>query len=307
LSGLIRDPDLSVGDMVFQVRQEVPVAPATPPPARVPIAKEVQQAPAGGPGEISAMIPGTTFKDCSDCPEMTVVPAGRLIMGSPETDSGRREAEGPTHEVVISRPFAVGKYEVTLGQFRQFVRETKRNMSGTCWEDKRWTPSDQHPVVCVSWDDAKAYAKWLTDKTGRPYRLLSEAEWEYAARAGTSTAYWWGDEVKQGGKIWANCKGCGGKWDGEETAPIGSFEPNAFGLYDTAGNVDEWVEDCWNDNYTGAPTDGAGWTSGNCRARVLRGGSRYGTPQNVRSAHRDMLNADFRGYDDGVRLARTLP
>jgi formylglycine-generating enzyme required for sulfatase activity len=216
-------------------------------------------------------------------------------------------AEGPRHEVLIARAFAAGKYEVTVGQFRQFVKETRRDMSGSCWEDKRYSPSDQHPVVCVSWNDAKAYANWLADKTGGPYRLLSEAEWEYVARAGTTTRYWWGEHVKQTGKVWANCDGCGSQWDRKQTAPTGSFEPNAFGLYDTAGNVWEWVEDCWNANYTAAPTDGSAWTSRNCQLRVVRGGSWGDALQDVRPANRAKDGAGNRGYSVGVRLARTLP
>jgi formylglycine-generating enzyme required for sulfatase activity len=138
--------------------------------------------------------------------------------------------------------------------------------------------------------------------------LLSEAEWEYAARAGTTTRYWWGDEVKQGGEVWANCDGCGSRWDNKQTAPVGSFATNRFGLYDTAGNASEWVEDCWNDSYTGVPTDGSAWTSGNCGQRVVRGGSfYYGGWGNVGSASRGRYFADGRIINYGIRLARTLP
>ena len=141
------------------------------------------------------------------------------------------------------------------------------------------------------------------EMTGRPYRLLTEAEWEYAARAGTTTAYYWGDEI---GKANANCNGCGSQWDNRETSPVGSFKPNAFGLYDMSGNVLQWVEDCYHDNYDDAPTDGSAWTSGDCSRRVVRGGSWYSDPQYLRSADRFGYATDFRSGDLGFRLARTL-
>jgi formylglycine-generating enzyme required for sulfatase activity len=207
--------------------------------------------------------------------------------------------------VVITRPFAVGKYEVTRGEFGQFMDDTKYDIP--CWKYawQQKIPSD-HPAVCVSWNDAKAYAKWLADKTGKAYRLLTEAEWEYAARAGTTTKYWWGDEVKEGGQVWANCDGCGSTWD-SKSAPVGSFAPNAFGLYDTAGNVNEWVEDCYHDGYTGAPTDGSAWVSGDCRSRVIRGGAWGWDPDHGLSASRHGDASSDSGANLGFRLARTLP
>ena len=159
-------------------------------------------------------------------------------------------------------------------------------------------------MVDVSWHDAKAYVEWLSRKTGKRYRLLSEGEWEYVARAGTETAFWWGDEMGSGR---ANCDGCGSRWDGRQTAPAGSFRANGFGLHDVHGNVWEWVEDCWHGDYGGAPTDGSAWTSGGvCGKRVLRGGSWFNKPRNLRSANRNWYSAGFRISYLGFRIARTL-
>jgi len=158
-------------------------------------------------------------------------------------------------------------------------------------------------VINVSWDDAQRYVAWLSRMTGQPYRLLREAEWEYAARAGTTTAYYWGDEIGKGN---ANCDGCGSQWDGKQTAPIGSFAPNAFGLYDMAGNVYQWVQDCYHDDYNGAPIDGSAWTSEDCSRRVVRGGSWFRYPLVLRSAFRFSNATDYRDYDLGFRVGRTL-
>jgi formylglycine-generating enzyme required for sulfatase activity len=159
------------------------------------------------------------------------------------------------------------------------------------------------PVINVNWDDVKNYIDWLKRMTGKEYRLLSEAEWEYAARAGTTTSYSWGDDI---GKDNANCDGCGSRWDDKQTAPVGSFKPNAFGLYDMHGNVVEWVEDTWHDNYSGAPVDGSAWLEGSDVRRVVRGGSYYHNPQYLRAAFRGGYPT-FYWYDTlGFRLARTL-
>ena len=164
----------------------------------------------------------------------------------------------------------------------------------------------RRPAINVSWDDAQAYVKWLSSITGKPYRLLSEAEYEYAARAGTETAYPWGDDIKLNGKAMANCVGCGSQWDGEQTAPVGSFAANQFGLYDMVGNVWEWAEDCWNESYQGAPADGSAWTSGDCSRRIIRGGSWNDNPVLLRSAYRLRNNAGGRDVSLGFRVARTL-
>ena len=218
--------------------------------------------------ERAAMRPGKVFRDCPECPEMVVVPAGSFTMGSPSSEKGRYDGEGPQHRVTIPEPFAVGKYEVTFAEWDACVA------AGGCYGHRLYDPGwgrGQRPVIVVSWEDAKAYVGWLSRKTGERYRLLSEAEWEYAARAGTRTRYHWGHSI---GRNQANCDGCGSRWDDEKTAPVGSFPANGFGLHDVHGNVWEWVEDCWHGSYAGAPTDGRAWaTGGDCERRVLRGGS----------------------------------
>ena len=160
----------------------------------------------------------------------------------------------------------------------------------------------RRPVIFVNWDDARSYVAWLSKITGKPYRLLSEAEYEYATRAGTTTAYPWGGEI---GKNSANCDGCGSQWD-QQTAPVGSFAANGFGLYDMLGNVWEWTKDCYHDSYNGAPADGLAWTSGNCSYRVLRSGSWNADPGYLRSAGRFGNTPEYRGSNLGFRVARTL-
>lgn len=239
-----------------------------------------------------------TFKDCPNCPEMVQVPAGKFEMGSAENEPDRNPNEGPQHMVTIAHPFAVSKYEITFDEWDACVA------GGSCpnVKDEGWGRG-KRPVINISWAEARAYAKWLAGKTGQPYRLLTEAEWEYAARAGTVGRYYWGNEVGNGN---ANCNECGSQWDGKQTAPAGSFAPNAFGLYDMLGNVWEWMEDCVHDNYNDAPADGSAW-GGSCKWRTLRGGSWSGTPKAMRVANRGGLNADGRHNFIGFRLARTLP
>ena len=288
------------------------------------------------------LAPGTVFRDCPDCPEMVVVPAGSFVMGSPESEVSRDKDEGPQHAVTIARSFAVGRHEVTRGQFTSFVTESGyQSQGGNCWywdgeegkgkdddPNKSWREpgfpqNDRHPVVCVSWNDAKAYAEWLTKKTGNRYRLLSEAEWEYAARAGTSTARPWGDEASEAcqyanvGDLTRNrvvSPGANKQWllfhdcdDGSAyTAHVGSYRRNAFGLYDMIGNVWEWTEDCYNDSYSGAPTDGAAWLSGDCARRVDRGASWHLNIRVARSAKRHGAAVGNRYGIVGFRLAKTL-
>ena len=263
-----------------------------------------------------AAVEASKFRDCEGCPEMVVVPEGSFRMGSPESEELRDVDEGPMHRVTFAHPFAVGVHEVTRGEFARFVEATGRSMGDACWTaeggkheerpGRHWkspgySQTDAHPVVCVSWEDAQAYVAWLSEETGAAYRLLSESEWEYVARAGTGTGYWWGDE-----RGWnrANCDGCGSRWDGEGTAPVGSFPANAFGLHDVLGNVWEWVEDCWNGSYRGAPSDGSAWESGECSQRVLRGSSWINWFP--RSATRALSPAVNRDGLIGFRVARTL-
>ena len=205
---------------------------------------------------------GEKFRDCPECPEMVVLPAGSYRMGSRDGNSD----EEPVHEVAIGAPFAAGRYEVAFAEWDACARDGGCPRGDVVAKDWGWGRG-RRPVVNVSWDDAKRYVQWLSRKTGKPYRLLSESEWEYAARAGTETTYSWGDGI---GVNRVNCDGCGSQWDDSRTAPVGSFEANAWGLHDMHGNVWEWVEDCWNDSYAGAPADGSAWLTGNCGRRVLR-------------------------------------
>ena len=279
---------------------------------------------------VNAYQVGETFRDCEVCPKMVVLPAGKFTMGSPEGERGRYDSEGPQHQVTIPKPFAVGKYEVTVEQYAEFVRETKHK-AGSCdvpigksWNDPGFDQTNNHPVVCVNWDDASTHVYWLSMKTGHEYRLLTEAEWEYAARAGTTTAYHFGRMILGNQANYNNNEG---------TAAVGSFHANALGLHDMHGNVIEWVEDCWHDDYTGALTNGSAWLSGcrkgnedDCKAysensdwfrqckewfvgkelRVLRGGSWNRESGNLRSAFRSWSRAADRSVYLGFRVARTL-
>jgi formylglycine-generating enzyme required for sulfatase activity len=237
--------------------------------------------------------PGETFRDCDDCPELVVVPPGDFVMGSSDTPY-----EKPERTVSIRRPFAIGRREVTFAEWDQCAD------AGACKErpdDHGWGRGNR-PVINVSWDDTKLFVAWLSQKTGQRYRLPSEAEWEYAARAGTKTPFWWGRDVGSGH---AQCETCGSPTN-QKTVAAGSFRPNGFGLYDTAGNSSEWVEDCWNDNYRNAPKDAVAWTSGDCRLRVLRGGNFSSKASEVRSAARFRYDLDVRYYANGVRIVREL-
>jgi formylglycine-generating enzyme required for sulfatase activity len=241
-----------------------------------------------------------TFRDCAECPELVMIPAGSFVMGSPINERGREDNEGPQRIVTISRSFALGQTTVTFAEWDACVAAGGCN--GYRPEDTGWGRG-KRPVISVNWVDAQSYVRWLSRKTGKTYRLPSEAEWEYAARAGTTTAYYWGNTIGRGN---ANCDGCGSQWGNKETAPVGSFRPNALGLYDMAGNVWQWTEDCWNANYAGAPVDGRAWTSGDCARRVLRGGSWYYGPTRLRSAGRNSADATWRFFNEGFRVVRTV-
>ncbi len=274
-----------------------PLAAPTPPPAAPNVAtasKTVPPAPPQTPRESirAPSKPGDVFRDCSDCPEMVVVPAGSFAMGSSS------DYEKPVHRVRIATGFAVGRNEVTFNEWDRCVDD------GGCKfrpDDRKWGRADR-PVINISWADAKEYISWISRKTGKTYRLPSEAEWEYTARAGTDTAYWWGSEV---GSRQANCRQCDtGK--SEQTFPVGTFKANQFGLYDTAGNAAEWTEDCWNDSYVGAPSDGSAWLAGDCKLRVLRGGSFDSQATYTRSMARFRYEANVRYSANGFRIARDL-
>lgn len=291
--------------------------------------------------------PGQVFTDRyvdlpGQSPAMVVIPVGSFLMGAGEDGGGRRAAELPQHKVVIARGFAMARSAITVGQFREFVRvsgyvpdSVRRGgasvydeRSGVMRDDDRATWRDDYaghdaadnlPVVNVSWNDAKAYADWLSQRTGKAYRLPSEAEFAYALRGGTLTRYWWGDgtpssrvenltgarDRSPSGRRWSHAfRDYGdGHWG---PAPVMSFEPNPFGLYDMGGNVSEWVADCWHDNYVHAPNDGSAWLNPGCSVHVLRGGSWGSSPEQARSAWRQGANADVRSGRVGFRVIREL-
>ena len=310
--------------------------PAGPKPA--PAAPSVQPAVGAYP---QGQRPGDTFKDCDACPEMVVVPAGRITMGAQVGEAVREgvpddqaNRDQPRRQTTIARPFAVAKHEVTRGEFEVFVGESGYGAGGGChvytgrgseaqaakdWRDPGYPQTDRDPAVCIAWEDAQAYVKWLSRKTGKPYRLPSEAEWEYATRAATTTARYWGDgaddicgyansadlAAQERYPEWS-AGNCG---DGYvHTAPVGRFEANRFGLHDMLGNVREWVEDCWHDSYAGAPADGTAWRAGgDCSRRVSRGGSWSGPARDARAADRGRPDTVGLRYNDiGFRVVRAL-
>jgi len=239
-------------------------------------------------------------------------------MGSPDSEAGRSSDEGPQRTVRINYQFAVGKYEVTWAEWEACVADRGCSNSGpdSAGGDEGWGKGSR-PVINVSWEDAQAYVEWLSRKTGEDYRLLSEAEWEYVARAETTSAYFWGTDANAGcahmNGADATAKRSNSGWttvtcdDGYlNTAPVGSYRANAFGLYDMTGNVWEWVEDCYEDSYSGAPTDGSVRIVSNCSRRVLRGGSWSNDPRFLRSANRNRNDPSDRGDLGGFRVARTL-
>lgn len=247
---------------------------------------------------------GAKFRDCPECPELVVVPPGSFVMGSPTHEAGRMRSEGPAHTVTLSYPLAVGVYEVTFAEWEACARD------GGCAryrpDDMRWGGASR-PVINVSWDDAVAYLDWLSEATGHRYRLLSESEWEYAARAGTPSPFHTGDTIStdqanyDGEYVYG--PGAPGR-SRQQTVSVGSFAPNAFGLHDVHGNAWEWVEDCWHDSYLGAPTNGAAWTTGDCSRRVLRGGSWFEGPRFLRSGARVWSSTGNRDVNIGFRVAR---
>ena len=233
-------------------------------------------------------------------PAMVILPAGTFSMGARKNEAGAYESEYPRHAVTIPRPFAIGRYPVTFADYDRFCAATGKDQP----DDRGWG-RDERPVINVSWQDACDYAAWLSAQSGQAYRLPSEAEWEYAARAGTETAYWWGEDI---GVNRANCFNSGSEWSGRQTSPVGSFPANAFGLHDTAGNVWEWVQDRWHKNYTNAPADGSAWESdGDSKYRVLRGGSWLNDPRYARAASRFGCDPGSRDYGVGFRLALCAP
>lgn len=258
------------------------------------LAAAVFPAVAAGPAPSSPLTPGTEFRDCPDCPRMIVLPAGSFIMGSPADEPGRRLDEAPRHIVTFDAPFALGRFEVTFAEWDACTA------AGGCpkldpYEDG-WSRG-RRPVINVNWQDARAYVAWLAAKTGKPYRLPSEAEWEYAARAGTASAYAFGDRISGADANFGSQMG--------RTQEVGAYPANAFGLYDLAGNVAEWVEDCYGLNYLRAPADGRP-VIGDCLRRVLRGGSRFSPPEALRAAARMPFDPLTRDSGNGFRVALPL-
>ena len=274
------------------------------------------------------------FQECPECPTMVGIPAGKFVMGSPAAEPGRFDSEGP-QRIVTVKAFALAKTDVSSADFLAFLRATRyRPKPCNATLDLGWkvpgpglayAPQDTEPprwpAVCLDWTDAHAYVDWINARahaahpelgTRNAYRLPSEAEWEYAARAGTTTSRWWGDDL---GKNNANCNGCGSVYDKKLLAPVDAFAANPFGLYGMLGNAWQWVEDCWHDSYKGAPTDGGAWKGGDCAKHVLRGGSWDNVPLFVRVASRNAAadnGDDIKTVSDyssmaGFRLARDLP
>lgn len=288
---------------------------------------------------VSVMKTGQVFRECTHCPEMVILPAGSFTMGSPEDEKGRFANEGPQHRITIAYRIAFATRLVTVGEYRQFAKATGRPAGSSCriydpsfvdadlvrvrgynWRKPNFRQADDHPVVCISYDDATAYARWLNhgldphgDGSGA-YRLPTEAEWEYAARAGTDTAYYWGEAIERSRANYgpdalpfAPVASGADKW--KYTSPVGAFPANPFGLYDMAGNVWQFTQDCWHETYDGAPTDGSARISDTCGERAVRGGSWFKPPMGERSAKRGQGKiADLKGnHEIGFRLVREIP
>jgi len=251
--------------------------------------------------------PGETWRDCDECPLLTVVPPGSFIMGSPPGEPGRLPHEGPAHRVEIKKAFAMGVFEVTFAEWDACVDDGGCNQFPP---DKGWGRGNR-PVININLDEMNAYLHWLTVRTGHLYRLPTEAEWEYAARAGSTQAYPWGANASHEHANYGADDCCAGRAEGrdrwaDKTAPVGRFPSNAFGLYDMHGNVYERVLDCWTPHYRGAPADGSAWRAGDCRPIGLRGGSWVSSPELIRSAERDAYNGYYRSRVMGFRVVREL-
>jgi formylglycine-generating enzyme required for sulfatase activity len=283
----------------------------------------------------SNLKPGTVFQDCKDCPEMVVIPAGSFTMGSPASEQGHDQSEEPQHKETIPRAFAMSKYIVTLAQYKEFMNATGRDAGASCWyykdEEDKWLPKDGRtfsdpgfaqqgtsPAVCLNFGDAQAYAAWLSKLTGQKYRLPSEAEWEYAARAGTKTARYWGDSEKDQcsyangadqtyHKKYSKDPGYNASCDDgfAYTSPVGKFKPNAFGLYDMLGNSWQMTLDCSSGSYSGGDNQGAAQT-GACEKHVIRGASWGRGPKDLRAAKRGGMSEEVRGVTNSIRLVREL-
>ena len=253
------------------------------------------------------LAPGQTFRDCDDCPWMVLVNGGTFDRGSWEEDE-----ETPVTNVTVPGPFAVGQFEVSVGQFEEFVNDTDHDSGSRCvvkqgsrwrladgrsWRDPGFDQDDSHPVVCVNWDDATAYARWLTERTGLPYRLLTEAEAELLARASAIN-------FEHSGRV--NCRSCGSQWDGRGTSPVGRLRPDQLGLSGVFGNAAEWVQDCYQSGYSNAPRDGSAWLPQSCERRAVRGGCWSTRAQKLRASGRGYSKYDRRSSCVGFRVARNV-
>jgi formylglycine-generating enzyme required for sulfatase activity len=264
---------------------------------------------------------GQQFRDCPDCPEMVVAPAGSFIMGATPDEEVASPREDQV-QAAIAKPFGVGRFAVTRGEFAVFVASTGHKTDGDCyriaepkrvsernWRSPGFTQDDRHPVVCVNWNDARAYAAWISSFTGKNYRLLSEVEREYVTRAGSVTPFWWGttistEQANYNGNI-THGGGAKGEWR-KATVPVDSFSANPWGLYNVHGNVWEWMEDCWNEKNAGNPGDGKPRTTGDCSLRVVRGASFNNFPHTLRSARREREPLGSRVDAFGFRVTRSL-
>jgi formylglycine-generating enzyme required for sulfatase activity len=280
------------GDLLMKPAAK-PKAPASPPPSSEPkplAAPTAEPKPAAMPTTHKSGV----VRDCPSCPEMILLPAGTFTMG----DNGGDRSERPAHKVSIKRPFAIGKYEVTTGQWNECVK------AGACSYKAAKAGSDENSAVRdVSWKDAQEYVRWLSQITNQEYRLPTEAEWEYSARANTTSRFWWGSKLGNGN---ANCKDCGGEWDRKAPANVDAYPANPFGVYGTSGGVWEWVSDCWHKSYKGAPKDGSSWDKPDCRENVIRGGSWRNDASYIHSASRFKYDANVRYLLNGFRVAKTL-
>jgi formylglycine-generating enzyme required for sulfatase activity len=301
-----------------------------------------------GGSALAADGPAKPFRDCPDCPEMVAIPAGGFKMGSTPEERAREgvppafgEREGPVVQVTFAKPFALAKTETTKGQFAQFVKETNRPDPPNCitynqktdswgdarpdisWKNAGFPQTDDHPAVCISWTDANDYAAWLAKKTGKPYRLASESEWEYAVRGGTTTERYWGDAIQPvcekadimssgtfeaigRAESWKDKLVCASEnaW----TIPVASFDPNPFGLYDMYGSVWEWVADCATPDHSTVPSDGKPVVKAGCDSRIVKGGAFHSVPWLIRPATRGAgIAPDNHPIASGFRVARDLP
>jgi formylglycine-generating enzyme required for sulfatase activity len=322
------------------------IAPAKAPAAQGEAAEVAIRV--GAQNETRMVVPGKgadpqqAFRDCSDCPDMVVVPAGEFMMGSPPAEQGHGKDEAPQHRVTIAYPFAIGKFEISrkefeaclskgrcsappslehmaakqasrrlldaLGVDRQAADAVEQGAQSEARRDLANIPED-HPASGITWSQAQDYVHWLTEKTGKPYRLPTEAEWEYAARAGTVTPFWWGTAVSRDEAQYDASRPYGGGRAGDASTgvvAVDHFAPNPWGLHNVHGNVEEWVEDCFVPTYDGAPSDGSARTLENCENRVLRGGKWTSAPDYIRSAHRSFFAPNGSYAGTGFRVVRDL-